>query len=82
MVWNATYSVRGRPAIFGAYQLWCALNHIEVKINRIGAPPPDHLSNLWRLGPMLKFQAPDGVHIKPAYAGSISDGWLRGPCGD
>ncbi len=35
-MWNATYIVRGRQAIFGAYQLWCALNHIEVKINRIG----------------------------------------------
>ena len=39
VVWNATYIVRGRQAIFGAFQLWCALNHIEVKINRIGEPP-------------------------------------------
>ena len=36
LLWNATYIVRGRQAIFGAFQLWCALNHIEVKINRIG----------------------------------------------
>ncbi len=36
VVWNATYIVRGRQAIFGAFQLWCALNHIEIKINRIG----------------------------------------------
>ncbi|CAL5221947.1 g4224 [Coccomyxa viridis] len=35
VVWNATYIVRGRQAIFGAFQLWCALNHIKVKINRI-----------------------------------------------
>ena len=39
-MWNATYIVRGRQAIFGAFQLWCALSQIEVKINRIGEPFP------------------------------------------
>ena len=32
------YTVRGRRAIFGAVNLWCSLNNIDVKINRIGAP--------------------------------------------
>ena len=37
-MWNALYTVRGRNAIFGAFNLWCALNHVTVKINRIGKP--------------------------------------------
>lgn len=36
LVWNAMYIVRGRKAIFGAVNLWCYFNHIDVKINRIG----------------------------------------------
>ncbi|CAL8465499.1 g5035 [Coccomyxa elongata] len=35
LVWNALYIVRGRKAIFGAVNLWCYFNHINVKINRI-----------------------------------------------
>lgn len=36
VVWNAMYVVRGRQAIFGAVNLWCSMNKIEVKINRMG----------------------------------------------
>ena len=36
VVWNVLYVVRGRDAIFGAFNLWCALNHVTVKITRIG----------------------------------------------
>ncbi len=36
LVWNALYIVKGRKAIFGAVNLWCYFNHIDVKINRIG----------------------------------------------
>ncbi|EIE23049.1 hypothetical protein COCSUDRAFT_63431 [Coccomyxa subellipsoidea C-169] len=35
LVWNIMYTVRGRRAIFGAVNLWCSLNNIDVKINRI-----------------------------------------------
>ena len=35
-MWNAMYVVRGRQAIFGAVNLWCSMNKIEVKINRMG----------------------------------------------
>ena len=38
VVWNALYTVRSRDAIFGAFNLWCALNHVTVKITRIGKP--------------------------------------------
>lgn len=41
VVWNAVYVVKGWQAIFGAMHLWCALNHIEIEINRIGAPLPE-----------------------------------------
>jgi hypothetical protein len=40
VVWNAMYIVRGRAAIFGAINLWCSLNRISVKINRLGAQQP------------------------------------------
>lgn len=36
-MWNAMYIVEGREAIFGAVNLWCSINDITVKINRIGA---------------------------------------------
>ena len=38
-MWNALYVVKGRQAIFGAVNLWCSMNKIEVKINRMGEIP-------------------------------------------
>ena len=35
VVWNLAYTVTGRRAIFGVFNLWCTLNHVNVKINRI-----------------------------------------------
>lgn len=38
LVWNILYTVKGRRAIFGAINLWVSLNHVNVKISRIGDP--------------------------------------------
>ncbi|CAK0786568.1 hypothetical protein CVIRNUC_009781 [Coccomyxa viridis] len=35
VVWNLAYTVTGKRAIFGVFNLWCTLNHVNVKINRI-----------------------------------------------
>ena len=40
VVWNSMYIVKGRQAIFGAVNLWCSMNKIEVKINRMGEQHP------------------------------------------
>ena len=38
VVWNLAYTVTGKRAIFGVFNLWCTLNHVNVKINRICKP--------------------------------------------
>ena len=38
VVWNLAYTVTGKRAIFGVFNLWCTLNHVNVKINRICEP--------------------------------------------
>ena len=37
-MWNLAYTVTGKRAIFGVFNLWCTLNHVNVKINRICEP--------------------------------------------
>lgn len=59
VVWNALYTVRGRNAIFGAFNLWCALNHVTAKITRIGKPSIHALQ--WRFESTSKsFMCPAG----------------------
>ena len=51
--------MRGREAIFGAINLWCSLNRITVKINRLGARR--HVACCWfcQLGTVMRIlQAP------------------------
>ena len=43
-MWNLAYTVTGKRAIFGVFNLWCTLNHVNVKINRICEPLSGPLS--------------------------------------